>query len=405
VNVLLLTQVVPYPPDSGPRIKTYHVLRYLARRHAVHLVSFARSADERAAAERLREHCASVVTVPLQRARWRDLLYLARSLVSGRPLLIERDDLPAMRRAVAEICARQPIEALHADQLAMAQYGLDLPLQLRLLDAHNAVWTIVRRAAQRERGPRRLLAELEWRKLRAYEGRVCRRLDRIVVVSAEDERALVEAAGRPLPTTIVPIAVDVQALPFAPPGPAAGDVLSLATMFYPPNVDGVCWFAEQVFPLIRARRPATRFLVVGARPPARVARLAGPAGGIEVTGYLADLEPALRRSGVLVVPLHAGSGMRVKILEAFARGIPVVSTSIGVEGIAARAGEHLLVADRPAAFAQAVLNLLEQPAEAARLAAAARALVEQRYDWRTALSGLDALYGAPAEAAAARGAR
>jgi glycosyltransferase involved in cell wall biosynthesis len=143
---------------------------------------------------------------------------------------------------------------------------------------------------------------------------------------------------------------------------------------------------------VRRALPDIQFLVVGARPPARIADLAQTSSGIVVTGYVSDLAPVLSRSAVLVVPLHSGSGMRVKILEAFARGIPVVSTTIGVEGIDARPGEHLLVADEPGRFAEAVIRLISEPNEADRLARSARALVETRYDWRTALAGLDRVY-------------
>jgi sugar transferase (PEP-CTERM/EpsH1 system associated) len=392
MNILLLTQVVPYPPDSGPKIKTYNVLRYLARRHAVHLVSFARSADEEARAAALQPFCAGITTVRLVRSRWRDARALLTSVLSDRPFLIERDASAAMRAHLRALCARERFDAVHADQLSMAQFALDLPVPLRVLDEHNAVWTIVQRAAGRLPPGLRLLADQEWRRLHRYEGMVCRRFDRLTVVSAEDRAALEQAAGASLPVEIIPIAVDTRALAVIPRGPNARHVVSVATMFYPPNADGVQWFAREVFPLVRRDVGEARFLIVGSRPPQRIRRLARQDSGIIVTGYLADLEPVLRQAAVMVVPLHAGSGMRVKILEAFARGIPVVSTTIGVEGIDATPGEHLLVADTPAEFARAVTILLHDPAEAARLARNARQLVVDRYDWRTALAGLDRIY-------------
>ncbi len=393
MRILLLTQVVPYPLDSGPKIKTYNVLRYLARGHNVHLVSFVRSNAEEADAQALQPWCTGISTVRLQRSRRRDVLDLGRSLLSGRPFLIERDNARTMRATVAQLAQHQLFDAVHADQLSMAHFAVDLPVPLRVLDEHNAVWTIVRRAAgDLGWGPRRGLAELEWRKLRAYEGELCRRFDLVTVVSPEDRAALEHAAGGQFATKIIPIAVDTAELPFAARRQDARHVLSLATMFYPPNAEAVRWFASEVFPAVRRALPDTRFYVVGSRPPANVARLAAPANGIVVTGYVADLEPLLRQCAVLVVPVRAGSGMRVKILEAFARGIPMVSTRIGVEGIDARDGEHLLVADEPSEFAAAVVRLLRDPTEAARLARAGRELAEARYDWRTALAGLDEVY-------------
>jgi glycosyltransferase involved in cell wall biosynthesis len=319
---------------------------------------------------------------------------MGRSLATGLPFLIDRDDSREMRSALVSAMTRERFDAAHADQLSMAQFAIDLPVPLRVLDEHNAVWRIVQRAAENEGwGPRRALAELEWRKLRAYEGDVCRRFDRVTVVSEEDRRSLSEAAGTPLAVDVIPIATDTEALPYTPRLPEARNVVSVATMFYPPNVEGIYWFATEVFPSIRRAIPAVGFTIVGARPPGQIRRLAAPGSGVVVTGYVPDLEPTLRDSALLVVPLHSGSGMRVKILEAFARGIPIVSTTVGVEGIDATPGEHLLVADDPRDFAAAVVHLLQNPEEATRLARSARVLVEKRYDWRTALTPLDTIYG------------
>src|SRR5207248_11366142 len=179
----------------------------------------------------------------------------------------------------------------------------------------------------------------------------------ITVVSRDDQLAVEQIAGTHLPALAVPIAVDTAELTFQTRSPEARHVLSVATMFYPPNVEGVYWFATEALPLIRSAVPDSWFLIVGSRPPKHIERLASSGRGIQVTGYVADLEPILRRSAVLVVPVHSGSGMRVKILEAFARGIPAVSTTVGVEGIDARHDEHLLVADTPDAFATPVTRL------------------------------------------------
>jgi polysaccharide biosynthesis protein PslH len=393
MKILLLTQVLPYPADSGPKIKTFNLLRQLAERHDVHLVTFVRSEAEERAAQAMREWCPTVDTVQIHRSRLRDVVSLGTSLVRGTSFLVERDDSDEFRSKIERLCRQFSFDAVHADQLTMGQFAVDLPIPLRVLDEHNAVWTIVRRAAQHEgRGIRRLLAEREWRKLKAYEGSLCRAFDRVLVVSDEDRNDLETAAKAGLRTSVVPIAVDTQELPFSPPSESTLQILSMATMFYPPNVEGVDWFARQVFPLVRQQAPDAQFVIVGSRPPAHIQQLAAGSSGIDVTGYVKDLDPYIRQSALLVVPLHSGSGMRVKILEAFARGIPVVSTTIGVEGIDARHSEHLLVADTPADFAQAVLDVLRNPTAAATRAAEARRLVERQYDRRQALAALETIY-------------
>ncbi|GAB4207664.1 MAG: glycosyltransferase family 4 protein [Roseiflexaceae bacterium] len=396
MHILLLTQVVPFPPDSGPKIKTYYLLRHLVTRHRVTLVTFTRNAAEEQAADSLRGLCAAVHTVPLTRSRPRDVLALGRSLLSGRPLLIERDDDQGMRRLLdrllrEEAAAGRPFDLVHADQLNMAQFADPLPLP-RLLDQHNAVWTIVIRMLLQERGPKRLLLEREWRLLRHYEGDVCRRFEAVTTVSAEDRRALEEAIGQPREMPVIPIAIDVDGQPPVPREPGARGILSMATMMWPPNVDGVLWFARSIYPRIRQAAPDAPFYVVGQRPVPEVRALPEEQPGIDVTGYVPDTTPYIARSACLIVPLRSGGGMRVKILEALARGIPIVSTTIGYEGIDLVPGEHLLVADTPEEFAAAVLRLLDDPALGARIAAAGRQRALERYDWRAVCPAMDEVY-------------
>jgi glycosyltransferase involved in cell wall biosynthesis len=396
MNILLLTLIVPNPPDSGPKIKTHYLLRYLASRHRVTLVCFTRNAREEADADALRAICAEVHTVPMRRSRVTDVLSFGRSLLSGQPWLIERDDSRAMRRTLAALVraaadAGRPFDLVHADQLNMAPFAENLGLP-RLLDQHNAVWTIFARMAQNERGPKRLLLEREWRRLRRYEGRVCRAFEAVTVVSEEDRQALEEAMGAPRAMPVIPIAIDAVAQAPVPREPGARGVLSMATMMWPPNVDGVLWFADAIWPRIRQEVADARFYVVGQRPVAAVRALPERDSSIEVTGYVPDTAPYIARSACLIVPLRSGGGMRVKILEALARGIPIVSTTIGYEGIELTPGEHLLVADTPAEFAAAVARLLRDPALGARIAAAGRQRLTERYDWRAVCPAMDTAY-------------
>jgi hypothetical protein len=201
--------VVPYH-RLGPKVKTYHLLRYLAERHEVTgLVRPVSGRARPAALGHLRQRHHSAVAA----LATRDLWYLIRALATGRSFLIERDDSATMRRAIAGVLDRFAFDAVHADQISMAQFAVDLPVPLRVLDEHNAVWTIVRRSAESGRwGPQRLLAGWEWRRLRAYELDVCRRFDRVTVVSEVDATDLA-LTGSPERYQVVPIAVDTDVLP------------------------------------------------------------------------------------------------------------------------------------------------------------------------------------------------
>lgn len=389
MRILLLTLVVPNPPDSGPKIKTHYLLRYLAQQHEVTLVSFVRSEAEVAAAQALQGLCQTVYTVPIHRSRLRDVGYLLRSFVSRRPFLMLRDENRAMRHLLAELIAKQSFDLVHADQLNMAPFARATGLPM-VLDEHNAVWTIFERLAAQERGFKRLLLEIEWRRLKHYEGQVCRDSDAVVAVSVEDRAALL-AAGAAEPIPVVPIAVDIAGVEPVTREPQAQTILSMATMYWPPNIDGVLWFAREVLPLVRRAIPDAPFTIVGARPPAEVQALADDSL-ITVTGYVENPQPYLQASALLVVPLHAGGGMRVKILEALARGIPVVSTTIGAEGIDVTDGQHLLIADQPADFARAVVRLLRDRALAEQLAEQGRSHALDRYDWRAVCPAIEPVY-------------
>jgi len=392
MKVLLLTQVLPYPPDSGPKVKTWNVLKYLAQKHQVTLASFVRG-DQSEDVGRLEKLCAGgVLTVPMKRGKVRDAWYMLRSLLTGQPFLMIRDDRVTMRRLVDRLASEQHFDVAHADQLNMAQYAARVPGAFRVLDAHNALWVLYRRLWETMKpGPQKWLLGRDWRLLKRYEGRICREFDAVLAVSEEDKAALEEAADRPLDIRVIPIAVDTDevAVIERTPGPY---ILHIGTMYWPPNIDGVWWFLHEVYPLIRQQRPDVIFDIVGSRPPANLQALNENGIGVNVTGYVADPTPYLQRAALMVVPLRAGGGMRVKILNALTQGIPIVSTTLGAEGIAVTPGENILVADEPADLAAACLRLLNEPDLGARLARNGRALAEQKYDYRHACVPLNEIY-------------
>jgi glycosyltransferase involved in cell wall biosynthesis len=405
MRILFLTQLLPYPLTAGPKVRAYYVLRYLAQRHAVTLLTFTRPDDPPEAVAHLREFCAEVHTVPMRRSRLRDAVSLAASLLDGQSFVIRRDYVRKMAAKVDALLATGGFDAVHADQLWMAQYALRAKRAarppMRVLDEHNACYLIFQRLARGERNRvKRALLRQEWRALARYEARACGAFDRVVTVTDEDRWALDDQIGRlgppgsarVPPFATIPICVDPGAATPVTPNPDARDVLHMGTMFFLPNVEGVLWFAREVWPRVAAEAPDATFTVVGKNPPPAVLRLAGEQRGIRVTGYVADPDPCLRGAAAFVVPLHSAGGMRVKILDAWSWGLPVVSTAIGAEGICCVDGEDILLAEDAESFARAVVRVLRDPELARRLRINGRRAVEERYDWRKVYCAWDGVY-------------
>jgi glycosyltransferase involved in cell wall biosynthesis len=395
MHILFLSQVLPYPLDAGPKMRSYYVLRHLARSHRVTLLAFTRDSDRPEDVAHLESVCHAVHTVPMRRSRLGDVRFLGQSLASRRPFLIARDHAPAMAGRVREMAGAGGFDAIHADQLWMALYALAgaeaaRPRPRLVLDQHNAVHLIPRRLAEGETNPikQKVLAR-EARLLAAYEPEVCRRFDHVVWVTEEDRGAVAacsDGASGP-PSSVIPICADPSAVAPVAPAPVRRRVTFLGGLHWPPNAQGIRWFARHVFPQVRAEAPGAALTVIGKSPPAGL-----EGEGVEVTGYVGELAPYLAETGAFVVPLHAGGGMRVKILDAWSWGLPVVSTTIGAEGIVTRPGEDILIADNARDFAQAVVAVLEDRALAERIGRGGRRTVEERYDWRSAYAAWDEVY-------------
>ena len=268
-----------------------------------------------------------------------------------------------------------------------------------VLFTHNVEAEIWRRHAETApRGPMRWLLRSQFRRMRRFERDAVRRFDLVLAVSEADERTLQRLYG-PLerPVHVVPTGVDTTY--FAPRDTPVRSrhLVFTGSMDWLPNEDGVLHFVRDTLPLIREAEPSATLAIVGRDPTPAVRRLAGEYG-VSVTGRVDDVRPHVAEAAVYVVPLRIGGGTRLKIFEAMSMGKPIVSTTVGAEGLPVDDGLHLMLADTPEAFAHAVVRLLQNQTERARLGDAARHLVLERYDW-TAVSGhLDAALEAAAAA-------
>jgi sugar transferase (PEP-CTERM/EpsH1 system associated) len=391
MDILVLAPYPPYPPRFGGATRIFHLVRMLAREHRVTVLCLA-SPAERAALAPLREICASVHTADYPPGVARKRLYQLRSLV-GRPYAYHLNYSPELAATLTRLLARQRFDAVQLEFGDVAPFYPVPPGVVRVLDAHNVEYQVLERTYRQVRSPlRRLYYRVEASKLRRAELGLCRRVDAILTTS-EVDRATLAAEVSGVPMHVIPNGVDTA---YFTPGDGAeavdpSSVLFTGAIDYHPNTDGVLHFCADILPRIHAAAPEAVFTVVGKEPPAAVQALAGP--GVMITGAVPDVRPWMRRAAVFVVPLRMGGGTRLKILEAMASERAVVSTSLGCEGIDVTPGEDILIADTPAAFAQAVVRCLRDPGLRARLGARGRALVERRYRWEVVGDALSAVYG------------
>lgn len=393
MRILFLTPYLPYPPAGGGRIRIYSLLQELAVRHEVHLLAFRWSADDDQAAEKMRAVCADVQAIPITARQRREnkRREQLRSLLSRSAYQHTLFYSQAMQAAIDATLHQAEFDLIHVENSQMGYYDLSATIP-RVLDMHDVVYKVLQRTYQKERlSIRKLYSWLEWRKFRRDELAICSGFSTCVTVSDYDTSFLAPY----LPTTrftVVPNGVNTRF--FTDLGPSTSDdpvLLFTGTMDYYPNTEAVTTFAQQVWPLVRARAPAAQFYIVGKNPSPAVQALAADPS-IVVTGYVDDTRDYYRRASVFVAPIRIAGGTRLKILEAMAMGRPVVSTSVGAEGIAVSPGENIVLADEPATFADAVVTLLGDPAGRARLAAAGRRLVEERYDWTALSAQLEQVY-------------
>jgi glycosyltransferase involved in cell wall biosynthesis len=380
-QLTMLTPVVPYPPRSGGTAHIVQITRQLARYYRVALYAFA--ADPAAVAwGPLAEWCDDV------RAFGRT----PRSAWGLAPPAVRQEYSAALIAYLHDTWAEQPPDVVQLEFTSMAQYA---PLAhqagaLVVCTAHNVAFLAQIRRAQLER--RRALQVRRWvgaLSLWLYELRALRRCDLVITHSADDAAALRRWLPD-LPITYVPSGIDLQNWPVCFDPRAEDEVLFVGNYLHPPNVEGALWLAREVWPLIRRKRPSARLTLAGRAPPSAIQALA--AADVRVPGTVDDLRPLYERSSLVAAPIFWGSGVRIKLLEALACGLPVVTTALAAEGIDLRQDASALFAEQPADFAAAIARLLDDPALRARLGTAGRAIVERDYDAEQIGARLASLY-------------
>jgi glycosyltransferase involved in cell wall biosynthesis len=384
MKILWVSPFFLHPTDRGAQIRSLGMLKQLHLRHEVHFAALS-DPESTEGKERSREYCTQAYDVPHrppERGSPAFLVQAIGSVFSSDPLAVSRYDSPELRRIVSKLTASGGFDAVVCDFLASAPNIADLGTCV--LFEHNVETTIwERHLEQAQWAPKRLYFKLQARRMFEYERYVCQNAAHVVAVSPVDAERM-RQRFQVSRVTDVPTGVDLDYFRFPGGSQPAADLVFTGSMDWLPNIDGIKWFVKEILPVIRQKRPNCTVVVAGRRPVRDVEELASQYSGVTVTGTVPDIRPYLWGSSIAIVPLRIGGGTRLKIYESMAAGVPVVSTTVGAEGLACHNGRDIVLADSAAAFAGGCLELLEQAGLRRRIADEALDLVARQFSWAAA---------------------
>jgi sugar transferase (PEP-CTERM/EpsH1 system associated) len=381
VKILYLAHRIPYPPNKGEKIRTFHQIQQLARRHPIHLYSFVDDPNDLAGASKLRESCASVEVV--YRGQARTFLLAAAAFLKRSPFSVSLFYRKALAETVAQKAATERFDCIIVSSSSMAQYAClvpNVPKILDFIDMDSEKWGLY---AEHRRFPLSLIYRVEAERLAKYEDEMAHVFDHSIVIS-EEERRVFQKRVSDRPVAVISNGVDLEY--FSPRDNVATKIpqpiiVFTGAMDYFPNVDAVQYFCHEIFPSVRRGLSGALFYIVG-RNPTRQVRELGKQTNVIVTGTVPDVRPYLAQAAVAVTPFRLARGLQNKVLESMAMGVPVVGTSQAFKGIAATTQNGIRIADDARSFARCVTTVLQADAASRRQAAQqARDYVERHHRW------------------------
>ncbi|MCI0337023.1 MAG: TIGR03087 family PEP-CTERM/XrtA system glycosyltransferase [Acidobacteria bacterium] len=390
MKLLFLAHRIPYPPTKGDKIRSYNeMMGFIERGHEVHLLAFADDQHDLNYQAHLELLCASVQVVALHRHTAK--LRAISNLITRRPLSLGYFASRKMQRLVEQSIAQHDFDAVFVYSSTMAQYvprGFSSRTIVDLVDVDSEKW---RDYARYKQPPKSWLYELEWKRLHRYEQEIVRRFAYTILTTQREASLLdeLDEFTRRARLRVITNGVDSDYFQTGD-----GTVISsiprlvfIGAMDYYANIEGVCWFVEEVFPLIREREPQAEFFIIGSNPAREVIKL-GERNGVTVTGFVDDVRPFLREATVCVIPLRIARGVQNKVLQAMAAGKAIVATPEAVAGLQVEDGKEMLLARRGQDFAEAILRIIREEPLRAELASQALRYVEAEHNWEPLLKRL-----------------
>lgn len=391
MRVLIVDEEIPWPLNTGKRLRTFNLIQRLQKKHHITYLCYGETGSSL-------PDCPNVelVSIPspvLEQRGVRFYTALLANLMSGNPYIVDRHFSRLFANKAIQLASSGKFDLIHCEWTPYTENVISLLDKYpSVLSAHNVEAQIWERYHKAETNLlKKAYINIQWRKLRRYEEKSARRYTMVTTVSAPDQQVFINKYGCSN-VTVVPNGVDQNYFsPLNRPQKPSSMVFT-GSMDWRPNQDGVRYFIEEIFPLIRRNIPEATFTVVGRKPPQWLIDMAGRSAGVVVTGTVDDVRPYIAESTLYVVPLRVGGGSRLKILEAMSMSRIVLSTTVGAEGLDVADGKNILLSDTPKDFADKACTILGNPGAYQGYAISGRELIMERYTWDAISDVMDSVW-------------
>ena len=388
MNILYLCHRIPYPPNKGDKIRSYHQIKFLSQHHSIYLACLIDDPDDWQYVDPLRSMCRIVEAV--ERKGFQKWWRIGKALIGGQPLSLGAFFVPELQKKIQVILEQESIDRIVIFSSPMAEYVKHISSRPKIIDFVDMDSEKWRAYAQIKSFPLSSLYNIESARLGQYELDVAKVCEESLVISQEETHVIRERSNQMVVPKVLPNGVDYEY--FSPPSNVQRTspiIVFTAAMDYFPNVDGALFFCREILPRIHQVIPQAQFLIVGRNPVASIRKMAERMPQVQVTGTVHDVRPYLSGAMVAVAPLRIARGVQNKILEAMAMELPVVGTTQAFQGLRVASEHGMHVADEPGEFADAVVKLLGNPERARAGGVSARQFVMSHYDWSTILHGFE----------------
>jgi sugar transferase (PEP-CTERM/EpsH1 system associated) len=389
MNILWLSHFIPYPPKGGNLQRSFYLIKEVAKKNRVFLLAFNQKIllptpeAVKESTEKLKEYCehVQVFNIPSEKSKLARFWLLFSNLFIPFPYSVKQFWSPSMKHAIKEIICKYKIDLVHFDIIDLAQYASIIGGAKKAMNHHNVESLLLLRRAQAVRNPlKKLYLYIQGKKLRKYESEKLSQFDLNLVVSEKDMKEL-EQFSPEARIEVIPNGTDTEYFYPCDSLIKGNNIIFAGGMSWFPNQDAVLYFLKSIWPLAKREIPDLKLTLIGHHPPRKVVKQSHK-DEIEVMGFVDDIRPLVAKATAYIVPIRVGGGTRLKILDAFACGKAVISTSIGCEGIDVTPGKNILIGDSPQEFADQIIKVCSDTELMKSLGKEGRKLVEEKYAWK-----------------------